>query len=374
MKSLTIISHTEHYLTADGMVVGLSATVTEINSLLAVFDSIIHVAMLHHTPPPIGAIPYISNRVTFVALPAVGGPKFRDKLTILKQLPKILALVNNSVRQTDCFQFRAPTGIGVFVIPYLIWGSSKKGWFKYAGNWKQTQAPWSYRFQKWLLKQQSRRVTMNGYWQNEPKHCIPFENPCLTEADIKKGAVTAVEKSNSDLLHFCFVGRLEAAKGLNLLLETVRGLNDTMRNKIAAIHVVGTGAGLEVYKQFAVKWALPVVFHGFLERNAVHDIYRQCHAIILPSASEGFPKVIAEAMNFGCIPIVSNVSAIGHYIENNKNGFLIRNLDVPGVTASLHQFMTLNAQNYKRIRICARQDIYKFSYAYYNRRIQQEIL
>ena len=44
---------------------------------------------------------------------------------------------------------------------------------------------------------------------------------------------------------------------------------------------------------------------------------------VLPSYSEGFPKVIAEAMNFGCIPIVSDISCIRQYIINGKNGFLI---------------------------------------------------
>jgi glycosyltransferase involved in cell wall biosynthesis len=41
----------------------------------------------------------------------------------------------------------------------------------------------------------------------------------------------------------------------------------------------------------------------------------------LPSDNEGFPKVIAEAANYGCVPIVSNVSSIPHYI-NESNGFL----------------------------------------------------
>ena len=47
MKVLTIISHTEHYKTADGKIVGLGSTVTEINNLISVFGEIRHVAMLH---------------------------------------------------------------------------------------------------------------------------------------------------------------------------------------------------------------------------------------------------------------------------------------------------------------------------------------
>jgi glycosyltransferase involved in cell wall biosynthesis len=42
---------------------------------------------------------------------------------------------------------------------------------------------------------------------------------------------------------------------------------------------------------------------------------------LLPSASEGFPKVVAEAACYGTIPVVSNVGSIPHYITN-ENGFV----------------------------------------------------
>ena len=49
MRQLTIISHTEHYKTPEGHIVGLGATVTEINQLLEIFDTIVHVAVLYET-------------------------------------------------------------------------------------------------------------------------------------------------------------------------------------------------------------------------------------------------------------------------------------------------------------------------------------
>ena len=48
-----------------------------------------------------------------------------------------------------------------------------------------------------------------------------------------------------------------------------------------------------------------------------------CHIIVLPSKAEGFPKVIAEAANYGCVPVVSDISALGQYICEGINGFLI---------------------------------------------------
>ena len=73
MSKLTIISHTRHYRTPDGTIVGFGSTVTEINHLLDVFEDVTHVAVLHNIAPPPSALPYLSHKITFIALPPVGG-------------------------------------------------------------------------------------------------------------------------------------------------------------------------------------------------------------------------------------------------------------------------------------------------------------
>ena len=65
-----------------------------------------------------------------------------------------------------------------------------------------------------------------------------------------------------------------------------------------------------------------VFFHGFLSKDAVHAVLAESHFFLLPStASEGFPKVIAEAACYGAIPLVSDVGSISHYV-NDENGYV----------------------------------------------------
>jgi glycosyltransferase involved in cell wall biosynthesis len=66
---------------------------------------------------------------------------------------------------------------------------------------------------------------------------------------------------------------------------------------------------------------LTVQFHGYLDRPTVHHYLAKSHFFMLPSSNEGFPKVIAEAACYGTIPVVSNVSSIKHYL-NDENGFV----------------------------------------------------
>nr|WP_321223025.1 glycosyltransferase [uncultured Psychroserpens sp.] len=375
MSTLTIISHTEHYRTPQGNIVGLGSTVTEINHLVEVFDAIIHVAMLYDAEPPLSALPYTSNKIQFSALPALGGPNISDKLAVIWKGPQVIKTVNKALQQSDYFQFRAPTGIGVFMIPYLIMFSSKDGWFKYAGNWKQQNAPVAYSFQRWLLKRQHRKVTINGKWENQQKQCLTFENPCLTEEEISEGKkIMSIKSIENTAINLCFVGRLEHEKGIDLLIKTLSNLDKSDKSKLETIHIVGDGKEKNAYQELAMKSGLSFIFHGFLSRKEVHNIYKKSHAIVLPSASEGFPKVIAEAMNYGCLPIVSNISSIENYVKNEINGFLFYPITLANLTDKIKKMLNLSNIQYSKMIQAQNQELKKFTYTYYNKRIEQELL
>ena len=317
---LAVISHTEHYRTPDGHIVGWGPTVRELNHLLELFEEIWHIAVLHEGPAPPSALPYLSDKIHFVPLRPFGGPRLIDKLGILWQAPAVIRTVRQTLKKVDWWQFRAPTGIGVLLIPYLSWFVRKPGWFKYAGNWAQENPPPGYRWQRfWLARLQKRKVTINGRWPGQPEHCLSFENPCLDEEERRKGAEIIARKDYSGPLEACFVGRLEDAKGVGRILEAFQV--PEVAAHFSRLHLVGDGPKRKEYEALAKTLPVPVIFHGFLSRDKVAEVMGTCHLFLLPSDSEGFPKVVAEAANYGCTPLVSNVSSIPHYIDDT-NGYL----------------------------------------------------
>lgn len=70
-----------------------------------------------------------------------------------------------------------------------------------------------------------------------------------------------------------------------------------------------------------------VTFSGMInDKNTLNAKYQSAHFIMLLSSTEGMPLVVLEAIQNGCIPIVTEVGDLPLVI-NKENGFLINNLE-----------------------------------------------
>ena len=370
---LVIISHTEHYLDKNAVLVGWGPTINEINKLIEIVDSIIHIAPLHKGPPPLSSLNYTSSKIKYIAIKPSGGGGIQ-KISILFKAPYNLYKIYKHTKGADYIQFRAPTGIGIYVLPFLKYFNTKKCWIKYAGNWNDPNMPLGNKMQKWWLQNITSietKITVNGTWKNERSNVIAFENPCLENKDRALGRVCIKTKRLQDQVNFCFIGALNTHKGVDKILEAFKYLGDNL--KIGTLHIVGDGKDKIAFQKLSTGLKTKVVFYGFLKKDEIKEIYMKSHFILLPSKSEGFPKVIGEAMNYGCIPIVSNISCISEYVKENTNGFLIE----PNTSVVLKNKI-LEALNLK-------QEIYlkwveynyllsdKFTYNHYKNRILSDI-
>lgn len=321
-RKLLIISHTEHYVNANQDIVGWGSTITEINYLADFWDEIVHVGCLFDETPPKNALPYTKNNISFVSIPPFGGKSIFDKIGIFFKISKIISTVVKNQKDVSEIQLRLPTSIGIFLLPLFSFLLPRKYllWIKYAGNWNPENPPISYKFQRWWLINNFAKctVTLNGFWPNQPKHCLSFENPCLNLNDISVGKEVQASKNFNQNHTLVFIGRLEDAKGMSLILEAMQKVD---LSKVDKFHFIGDSEQRTYFEKKAAFLNDKVIFHGFLSQEKVHAILKESNFIVLPSKSEGFPKVIAEAACYGVIPIVSDVGSISHYINEN-NGFL----------------------------------------------------
>ena len=324
VKKLVIISHTDHQRLPDGTIGGWGPTITEINYLAPYWDEVVHVACLDDSPARGSSLPYVGDNIKLAAIPPFGGKKLKDKLSVITTAPKVIREVLRAIRGATHVQLRLPMGIGMYLLP--LFALRRRGryifWVKYANNWMQKKAPAGYAIQRWMLNRNLAgcKTTINGFWKDQPRHCISFENPSLRDQDLTAGAAACAAKSFTAPFHFAFIGRLEDEKGVQRILDAIRTIDPAL---IGQIHFIGDGKKTDIYRNQCTDLGDKVRFHGYQNGGFIRRILAESHFFLLPTtASEGFPKVIAEACCYGCIPIVSDTSSITHYVKDGVNGFV----------------------------------------------------
>ncbi|MCB9437359.1 MAG: glycosyltransferase family 4 protein [Anaerolineales bacterium] len=326
---LLIVSHTEHYL-KNGMVVGWGPTIREINHLAKLFDQVTHVAFLYHNEAPISSLPYAPN-VKFVTLRPSGGVTLLDKLRVIFSIPAYIRTILKELNAVDVVHIRCPANISLIaIILFALLRKPRKRWVKYAGDWVSSNAAWSYRFQRWWLRQNLTRavVTINGEWANTPKHIQSFYNPSLTADDIQVGHQLLETKHLTSPIRLIFVGRVEQEKGIGRALQIVSLLSPTTE---VHFDIIGDGKDRATFEQQSRDLEIDhlLTFHGHLPITELGQYYTRAHFLLLPTnASEGWPKVISEGMAYGVVPLIGSVSSIPQYISTFGTGCAIDPLDL----------------------------------------------
>lgn len=321
---LLVISHTPHYVKG-GDVVGWGPTVRELNHLAGLFEQVIHLAPLHREQAPESALPYETTRLVFRPLPPAGGKRFVDKLGVLFVTPLYLRAMLKALSEVDAVHVRCPANISLLAVLLLaIVRKPRIRWIKYAGNWRPSgRESWSYTFQRWLLNKNLPRsvVTVNGDWPGQPKHIRSFLNPCLSEQELIAGRAAAAGKELTSPIRLMYAGRLEVEKGVGRAIEVLSQLR--RRGVEATLDVVGDGAERDSFERLAVGRGLSefVVFHGWLARAALNPLFAQAHFLLFPAeSSEGWPKVLSEAMAYGAVPLAGNISSIPQLLNKFRSG------------------------------------------------------
>lgn len=111
------------------------------------------------------------------------------------------------------------------------------------------------------------------------------------------------------------------AKAQDLLLRVMR--QPKWRSRPIEIHLWGgDGGSVEQAKELISlhNQQKQIFLHGF--GGDVETIWRDHHALVLPSRFEGNSLAMIEAMLCGRMPIVTNVGRVAELVDDNVNGFV----------------------------------------------------
>lgn len=295
---------------------------------------------------------YQHNNIHLKEIPSISLLGIKEKLRNIYKLPIILTRLYQSMDNATHIHLRCPGNIGLLGCLVQILFPRKPKTAKYAGNWDpKANQPWSYNFQKWILSNtlisKNIKVLVYGKWPHQSKNIKPFFTASYFEFEKQDNYI----RNYTQKLKFCFVGTLSNGKQPQIAFELIRKLRNQKVN--AELSFYGDGvlkSDLEnlITKHDAIDW---VKIHGNQPQVVIKKALKYHHFLILPSLSEGWPKVVAEAMFWGCIPIVSSVSCTPWMLKEGERGILMtkNNLkaDLQKIKSSLNKPQSLEEMSLK---------------------------
>jgi glycosyltransferase involved in cell wall biosynthesis len=370
-NKLVVISHTPHQYLPDGTTVGWGPTVAELNYLSQFWNELEHVACLEPFIENPSLQSYTSDGIRFIPLPGFGGTTWLKKLSVFYQAPQIIWQIVKSLKGATHVQIRVPMGIGVYVLPLFLFIPRKFIlWVKYANNWGHVSNSTGYRFQRWFLEKNflKSKVTINGFWPNQPEHCLSFENPCITQEQFEVGSM--IQKSFNHELRVVFAGRIDEAKGIDLLMDVLKELP---QERFEEWIFIGEGPLKESLIQLCLEFGINAIFPGFLSQSEVHKYLETADILVLPSKSEGFPKIVAESWNYKAISLVSPVGSLPHYLEHGKNGFIMEDISKNSLSQAFKVLLNCSATELNEISKNGHLISHKFTFDNYYQHLQKGV-
>jgi glycosyltransferase involved in cell wall biosynthesis len=139
---------------------------------------------------------------------------------------------------------------------------------------------------------------------------------------VEAEAVPGLGEEHSALL---FVGRLRIRKGVEVLLEALRGWSGP--GQAPALWIAGDGEHRAALESAAGSRGLTrdgrVRFLGRMSAGQVRTLLGRSAALVVPSIYEGMPLVVLEAMELGLPVVASRVSGIPEVVIDGETGWLV---------------------------------------------------
>jgi rhamnosyl/mannosyltransferase len=147
------------------------------------------------------------------------------------------------------------------------------------------------------------------------------------------------EKLCNENYNLLFVGQMRSYKGVNVLLEAVKGLD-------LNLNIVGSGSMLQEYVKYSKELGLDnVYFHGNVSDKKLKYLYLISDVLVLPSIAmnEAFGLVTLEAASMRCAVIASDLPGLRDVVKDF--GILVKPNDVESLRKNITLLKNVDIRN-----------------------------
>ena len=283
-------------------------------ALSALFDRTTLLVPVAPAPETEGEIALRGDDLSVKPLTVPRGLGFRRKLNLALWLARNLGTLLGEIRRAGAVHAPIPGDVGTLgmLLAYLL---RKPFLVRYCGNWDARRNV-SERFWHWFMEATAggRNVMLATGGRATPPSA---RNPnvkwifatSLSEEELRGCYARNVEHRISSP-RLILAGRQEPGKGADVVIESLPRIIEHFPG--TTLGIVGDGSALGDLKEQAVLRGLSdrVVFHGRVSHERVLALFRQADLFCYPTSSEGFPKVVIEAMACGLPVVTTPVSVL----------------------------------------------------------------
>ena len=322
MKFL-IVSHAELKKTPEG-IYGYAPYIREMNLWFKYVEEVEIVSPISAAPVSDIDMALDHPKIRLTTVPAFSLTSLKEVVQTIFRLPGLFCAIYLAMKRADHIHLRCPGNMGLLGCIVQITFPGKKKTAKYAGNWDwKSKQPWSYRLQQRILRNtwlsRNMKVMVYGHWADQTKNMIPFFTATYRESDRKKIDKPPIHEG----VNLIFVGGLTRGKRPELAVQVLRKLKRLGIN--ARLTICGDGKERAAVEKRVLQEQLSadVALLGNVSSERVKTELQNAHFLLFASKSEGWPKVVAEAMWWGCIPITTAVSCVPEMVGNGQRGQLV---------------------------------------------------
>ncbi len=291
-----------------------------------------------------GEVFIAGNKIKIYPLDTLEGRNLKRKLNFIPWFVKNYFIIRKLINQADCVHTPIPGDIGT--IAMVIANKRKKPLFvRHCGNWFVQKTSTERFIKNFMVKNAGGRNVMlaTGGAENPPSAINP-NIKWIFSSSLRKNEILALRNRLNvfDPLfpRFIIAARQEKEKGTDKALCALAILKS--KNYNFSFDVVGTGNYLPTLKTLAKELGLEdnVAFHGKISHDEVIRVMQSADIFVYPTtASEGFPKVVFEAMACG-LPVITNPVSVLPQLIGEGGGVLLKNDSPEFIAESIISILT----------------------------------
>jgi glycosyltransferase involved in cell wall biosynthesis len=274
------------------------------------------------------------------------------KIYVLFWCFKNITFIKKEINNADAVHIPLMGDIGIigFILCLIM---KKKLFVRHCGNWYKNENLIEFMIKLLMTLTAGKNNVMfatGGGFSNPSKYNKNIKwifSTSLNSYQINKYNTARSLLKNAPLKIFV-AGRQTKSKGTHHVIKAVSILKRKYDIKLI---IAGEGPDLKFFKTYSSQLNLGVKhvsFLGQIDHNQLHEVFKNSDIFCFPSvSSEGFPKVVVEAITHGLPSLVSPVSVLP-YLFRNGGGVILDFPFAESIVSNLEKLI-LDNQRYKKI-------------------------